>query len=52
MKGEAKEFKAIVMEAFKPVHLAIGETLARLAERGILARTHFDAEEGILIVWL
>jgi len=37
-----EEFERLVMEAFKPVHEALGR----------LAKTCFDASEGLFIVWL
>jgi len=38
--GEPSEtFEAAVASAFKPVHAALGEALARLAEHGVTGRT-------------
>jgi hypothetical protein len=39
LNGEAKKFEAAVVDAFRPVHVAVGEALARLAEFGITGRT-------------
>jgi hypothetical protein len=47
-----EEFERVVVEAFKPVHEALGEALGHLAERDILARVYFNAREDIFLVWL
>ena len=39
----------VVTRALRPVHEAVSEVLAQLAEWGITARTYFDAGEGPLL---
>jgi len=45
-------FRDAVADALKPVHVAVGEALSRLADAGITGRTYFSARGGILIIWL
>lgn len=37
------------LQAFRPVHVALGEAPARLAEHGVTDRTYFNAGKGLLI---
>jgi len=50
--SEPKSPKRMVMTSFKPVHKALAKALRYLAEQGIIAKTIFNAEEGILLVFL
>lgn len=52
--SEEKEadFEGHVIDAFKPVHKALGEALGKLEEHGISAIVRFNAKLGILMVVL
>ena len=51
MGDGGETFRGDVADAFRPVHRALDEALATLAEKGITGRTYFNAEEGLLIIW-
>ena len=44
-----KAFRDVVARALKPVRVAPGEALTRLAEHGVTGRAYFNAGKGLLI---